>query len=357
MIKRIFTTVSLIFAFSLSFAQTYNGPESVEFDYANNRWLIANTASHQVLARSTTGVLTVFTTLTGSGPYGIEIMGDTLYCCNGSSIKGFSLTTGTLVFNITVTGATFLNGITHDNSGNLIATDFSAKNIYKINPGSNSFFPIATSLVQSPNGIIFDAANNRCVFVNWGSNAPIKAIDLATNVVSTVTTTTFSNIDGITRDGNGNYYIATWGTQSVYKYDSTFSAAGVQVVNSLSNPADIFYNVLSDTLAIPNAGNNTVTFVGFTTTGIKNAEVKGQLTIYPNPCSTSCRVRIKSADHFPEVTLRSVDGKIIRDAVATNLFASDEIEILFDRSKLVNGMYFLEMKNRDQYYFGKLIIE
>jgi hypothetical protein len=31
----------------------------------------------------------------------------------------------------------------------------------------------------------------------------------------------------------------------------------------MSNPADIYYNRTTDTLAIPNSGNNTVVFVGF----------------------------------------------------------------------------------------------
>jgi hypothetical protein len=39
---------------------------------------------------------------------------------------------------------------------------------------------IASGLVKTPNGIVYDAANNRCVYVTWGSNAPINAIDLST---------------------------------------------------------------------------------------------------------------------------------------------------------------------------------
>lgn len=356
MVRHLLATALFLSSFFSSNAQTYSGPESVEFDYANNRWFIANTASHQVLARSSTGVLTVFATLTGSGPYGIEIMGDTLFCCNGSSVKGFSLATGQQVYSITVTGATFLNGMTHDNSGNLIATDFSVKNIYKINPSSNSFFPIATGLSPSPNGIVFDAANNRCVFVNWGTFAAIKAINLATNGISTLTTTAFSNIDGITRDGTGNYYISAWGTNSVYRFDSTFSSAGVSVVTGLSSPADIFYNVADDTLAIPNSGNNTVLFVGFGTTEIKNHE-KAELNVYPNPCTTSCKIKAKPKDQFSEVTLISMDGKIIRNAVASKRFNNDELEIEFDRNFLTAGNYLIEVVSGKDKLTEKIIVE
>lgn len=354
MIKYLLTTVALLLSLQ-SYSQTYNGPESVEFDYANNRWLVANTSSHQVLARSAAGVLSVFTTLTGSGPYGIEIMGDTLYCCNGNSIKGFSLANGQQVFAITVTGASFLNGITHDNNGNLIATDFSAKNIYKINPSSNSFFPIATSLVQSPNGIIFDAANNRCVFVNWGSNAPIKAIDLSNNNVTTLFNSPHSNIDGIARDGNGNYFVSVWGTNKIYKYDSTFSAAGIPYGTGLSSPADIFYNVLSDTLAVPNSGNNTVSFIGFVATSIKETNnLANDLFIYPNPCNNSCTVKMPFDDGEFQLKIFLSNGKEI-----CNKSYSKGIDFTFSISdfNLRKGFYIVEISRADGVYRSKLIIE
>ena len=75
------------------FAQNYSGPESVEFDYARNRYLISNTSSHQIIALQN-GVKTIFATLTGTGPHGLEIVGDTLYCCNGASIRALNLNTG-----------------------------------------------------------------------------------------------------------------------------------------------------------------------------------------------------------------------------------------------------------------------
>jgi hypothetical protein len=211
MIKLLLAPLFLLISYVVA-AQSYAGPESVEFDYANNRWLVSNTQTHQVIARDSAGGLSIFATGLGSGPYGIEIVGDTLFCCSGASIKGFLLSDGSQVFNINI-GASFLNGITHDDAGNLIATDYSAKEIFKINIASQISSSIATGLSIPPNGIIFDEYNNRCVFVNWGSSAPIKAIDLATNAITTLATTTLGSCDGIARDGNGNYYVSTWSGQ------------------------------------------------------------------------------------------------------------------------------------------------
>ena len=290
------------------------------------------------MARNNAGVLTVFATGLVSGPYGIEIVGDTLYCCSGTTVKGYSLATGANVFNLNV-GATFLNGMTHDNSGNLYATDFSAKKIFKINIATQAFSAIASSLVQSPNGIIFDEANNRCVFVNWGSNAPIKAINLTTNAVTTILTTAYTNCDGITRDGVGNYYISTWGGQNVVQYDSAFANAPTVVISGLSNPADIFFNTVNNVLAIPNSGNNTVTFLDLTL-GTTEFEWLKSLSVYPNPATSEAFVKFDiSAPMTISYQIVNIEGKVI----TSNSLSESETNGTFavDTSKLKTGLYFL----------------
>lgn len=67
--------------------------------------------------------------------------------------------------------------------------------------------------IKTPNGIIYDGANNRCVFVTWGSNSPIQAMSLADSTISTLATSTYSNSDGITRDPAGFWYVTCWGKQ------------------------------------------------------------------------------------------------------------------------------------------------
>ncbi len=335
---------TLLFFFFIAanqlFAQTYSGPESAEYDYVNRRWLIGNTTSRQILSRDSLGVLSVLVNNTGSGPYGIEIVGDTVYCCSGGSIKGYSLSNGLSVFNLSV-GGTFLNGLTYDKSGNLITTDFSTKKIFKVNIAAQTFTTIATALPQSPNGIVFDEYNNRCVFVNWGSNAPIRAIDLSTNVVSTLLATSLSNCDGITRDGAGRYYISNWGLQSVVRYDSSFLAPPTTVATSLSNPADIFYNVVDDTLAIPNAGNSTVTFVGFASTvGINNADKVNQFHFYPNPADAGSIVQLTfNSESSKLIELMDLNGKLIHE------YHVENTTFQLNSDGLKPGMYFIRMTN------------
>jgi hypothetical protein len=254
----------LVFIFTtVVYSQVYSGPESVEWDAANNRWLISNTTSHSILARSVGGTLTTLVPTTLSGPHGIEILNNVLYADCGGIIKGFDLTTGTQVFTLDLS-ASFLNGLTTDGDSVLYATDFTNKDIFRINPSTNKYYLMSSNTVTTPNGIIYDGANNRCVFVAWGTGAPIKAISLTPPyTITTLTTTTLSNCDGITRDANGYYYVSTWGNNRLNRFRPDFTN-GFTILNAfvLNSPADLGIKPGStDTVGVPNSGNNTCTFV------------------------------------------------------------------------------------------------
>ncbi|MBL0014739.1 MAG: hypothetical protein IPP30_13900 [Flavobacterium sp.] len=83
-----------------NYAQTLNGPESIEWDAVNSRWLIGNKGNGTILSRSEAGILSNFVTGIPSGPYGIEILGNVLYACEGGFIRGYDLTSGNTVFTL-----------------------------------------------------------------------------------------------------------------------------------------------------------------------------------------------------------------------------------------------------------------
>lgn len=248
----------LILFASHSIAQSFSGPESVEYDPVNNRYIVSNTTSGN-LQSVIPGNSPVLFTPNVTSPYGLVAVDSTVYVNDNGKVLGFDLVTGLQTFTANVNGA-FLNGICADTSGHLYTTDFNAKKIYKVNiaDGSSNVFVSATT--KTPNGILFDAANNRLVYCTWGSGVQIKAVSLVDSSQTILKTTTLSNDDGIAMDGQGNIYISVWGTQSVYMLDAAFANAPVQVITGLSSPADIFYNQNNDTLGVPNSGNNTVNF-------------------------------------------------------------------------------------------------
>ncbi|MEX1190030.1 MAG: T9SS type A sorting domain-containing protein [Bacteroidia bacterium] len=244
----------------LSFSQSYSNPESVTYDAGSNTYLISNSDAGQIMRRAANGTLSVFKSGISPSPYGIDIVGNTVYACCGGNVYGYNLSNGNQVFSVN-TGATFLNGITHDTNGSLFVSDFSNKRIYRVSIAGESSNLMASNLVQSPNGMQYDGDNNRLIFVNWGSNAPIKALSLVDSSVTVIATTSYSNCDGIAQDNAGNYYVSSWGVSGIVKFDSDFTNPEV-VFTGLSQPADIFYNEYTDTLAVPATGNDNVFFYG-----------------------------------------------------------------------------------------------
>ncbi|MBK8658076.1 MAG: T9SS type A sorting domain-containing protein [Bacteroidetes bacterium] len=245
------------------FAQTFNSPESVEYDAARDRYIVSNTGGNNLLAVVPGNAPTLFKSGV-TAPYGMVILGDTVFVCAQSGyIKAYDLTTGNMLSNINL-GGTFLNGICTDFAGNLYATDFSAKKIYRYDIATQQFNVFVNNMAKTPNGIVYDPFHNRLVVATWGANAAVLSVNMSDSSVTTLVGTSLSNIDGISIDEDGNFYLAEWGTDDIYFLDSAFSTAPIAVVNgSATNPADIHYNVLRDTLAVPNTSTNTITFHPF----------------------------------------------------------------------------------------------
>jgi hypothetical protein len=253
-----YATLLLILLPACLISQTYSNPESVTFDDANNRYLVSNSNNGQIISRAADGTLSIFKSGISPNPYGIDIVGNTVYACCGGRVFGYDKITAQQVFNVN-TGATFLNGITHDNNGSLFVSDFSNQRIYRVSIEGQTSNLMVSGLGQSPNGMDYDEENNRIIFVNWGGAAPIKAMSLADSSVTVIASTSYSNCDGIARDNAGSYYVSSWGVNGIVKFDSNFANPEV-VYTGLSQPADIYYNPYTDTLAVPATGNDNVFF-------------------------------------------------------------------------------------------------
>ena len=358
--KIIFTAFSLLFGQTL-IAQNYSGAESVEFDYANNRYLVSNTSSNQIIARAANGTLSVFATLTAA-PYGIEIVGDTLYCCTGGSLRGVNLNTGAQIFSkVIATGQVFLNGITQDPSGNLYLTGFTNKKVYRFNTANRQSNIFVNNTTTTPNGIIYDGYDGvspRLVLAGWGTPATIKSISLADSSISLLVNTPFGSIDGIAKGKNGNFYISCWSNNSIQRYDSTFANAPTAMVTSgISSPADIFYNQLSDTLAVPFGSNVNFYFFGDVTSQKSNLNVE-DINIYPNPTAGIININGINAD-LKNVNLNLYElgsGKQVFSENLVNL--NENTSINLKSHQLSAGIYLLELNSNDGIVSRKkLIIE
>ncbi len=255
-------------ALSLSvFAQTPYSIESVEYDPGQNRWFVSNGNSTMLYTFDGGNSWNYFGN--ASANYGMEVAGNYLYAISNGSIVCYDLFSGSVVDTENIMGSSFLNGMgSHGNT--LVVSDFSAGRLVKIDisdPSNMQSSTLVANTGTTPNGVVIDADGSRAVVVNWGSNADILGVDIATGEVTTlVDGSGLGNCDGIDIDSEGNYYVSSWSPARITKFSPDFSSSEIVVSSGLSSPADISYSIETDTLGVANSGNNQVTFHSFANT-------------------------------------------------------------------------------------------
>ncbi len=324
-------------------SESYDEPESVDYDPISNRYFISNTGTGEILVRENSGFVSVFADV-GSGPHGLEVIGNEIYACSGSRLKAYDLTTGEETVDVNL-NAVFANGITHKGN-DVFVTDFSGSKILRYNIESENFNTYIDNFPSTPNGIYYDDINDRMLVVSWGSNAPIYEINLTDSSYSVAANTPLGNCDGIAMDNDGDFYVSAWSNNSINKFSSDFSGEFEVAVSNMSSPADIFYNRDSDTLAIPNSGNSTVVFVGYGTVSndLNNNFKTNKLNFYPNPIKANEKMTFN--EFVKNIELFDLRGKLIQ-----------KLEMDGSKSILIpnvnGGIYILKTENK----YSKIIIE
>ena len=356
--KVVLLFLGLIFSSNMTFSQVYQSAESVEYDPVNKRWLASNGSN--IIADDGYGNLSFFGS--GSASHGMEVMGDQLFAISSNVLRVFDLSTEMEIASYSIPGVSFLNGITNDGVSNIYVTDFGAKKIYRIDVsdlGDISHEEIVSNTSQTPNGIIYDEDNNRLLFVTWGSNAKVRAVDLTNNMVSDVVNTGLGNIDGIDEDNAGDYYIASWSPAQISKYDKDF-ANPLEVITTpfISNPADIGYSLENDTLAIP-IGNNVV-FVGFdtdsTTAVIDELATSLDFKVYPNPISDQSYIQFELKQNEDiDLTLLDSNGRHIKTLMSGEQSAGLH-KVLFADHRLTAGKYYVRLDINRQSTVKQIIV-
>lgn len=331
---RLHATLLAFCSISLAIAQTLDGPESVEYDPVGDRYFISNTGNGQILQRDQAGVLSNFAASAPS-PYGLEIMGDTLFACCGGRVKGFLLSDGSQVFNLEL-GGSFLNGITTDGTY-LYVTDFSAKKILKVDVADNSFTELVANTVNTPNGIVFDPTMLRLWVAGWGSNALVKSYDPSNGEQLSSFTTNVGSIDGITLDCNGDLLLASWSPNRITRYETSFTLPPTTILSSgLSSPADIDYDEVNHRICIPNSGNDSVLLHEYTACSVGVPTLlPDAIQVAPNPTDGLLRYgsSLPVGSRYQVVDLRGA-------VVATG---RSDGEGAVDVSGLAPGTYVLEV--------------
>lgn len=286
--------VGLLAWFSAAEAQLLSSPESVVYDSLHHRYLVSNWNTGHMIQIDSNGVQDYFV-ISQHCYAGLHIVDNVVYVAGrNQGVRGFDLETGQQVMHVSIPGSGVLNDVTSDNMGNLYVSVVDSALIYKINIASENWSAFVSSGLSSPNGICFDEPHNRLLLVSSRNFSPLQAISLDDSSLTTIVYTGISILDGLTMDEHGNVYFSSWNTNSVYKYDSTFTNPPELVSTHSPDPADISYNPVHHVLAVPIFYGNYIDFVEISQTSTELSEIPLShgllLTNYPNPFNSATSI-------------------------------------------------------------------
>jgi hypothetical protein len=293
-----------------------NRPESVVFDSLHSRYLVSNWADGSIVQIDNTGNQTYFTTGHVS-INGIWISGNAVFAGCSTKVKGFDLATGSSVMDLTIPGALNLNDVTADDVGHLYVTDFDKKEIIKINILSQAYSRYVTGLALNPNGILYDDSNNRLIVCSFGYNIPIISINLIDSSTSVVASTSLAQCDGFAKDDFGNYYISSWETKSIYRFDSDFNNPPYIFYTNTEAPVDISYNSNDGVLAVPIMWLNEIVLLPVAPSNTHNENLfplEFKLCQnYPNPFNPETQIQFYlSTPSDVRLTVYDIQGNEVR---------------------------------------------
>ena len=326
-----------------------NGPEGIVFDATHNRYLVANAGNGRIVQIDSNGVQSNF--LTGiSLPLGMHIVDSILYISTNSPavVKGFDLDSSKNVMNVPIPSALGLSGISSDTSGNLYVAN-QGGSIYKVRINSQTYSTFANSgLPGGPQGVLVEPDKNRLLVVGFQSNSPIVAVSLSDSTVSNVVNTSIGQFSTIIRDDDNNYYVSSWRTGAVHKYDPYFTNPPVLFSDGHSQPTGLCYTIHNRVLAVSNYGSNTVSFIPVDPNSVEELTAINPKTFdlyqnYPNPFNPATTISYSISEAgFVTIKIYDIPGNEIATLVKEEQIAGNS-QIKFDAANLTTGIYFCRL--------------
>lgn len=313
--KKLYFILALIFISSTLAAQSYNNPESAVYDHVNDQYLISNTGSGTIVAADVNShSLSNFITSGLNSPKGMCVENDMLYVADQTQVHAIDLNSGSISQSISIQDAQGLNDIT-SNGDTLFISDMKADKIFSltVNGYDDDLLSEANAL-DSPNGVLINQ-NGELVVVSFVSNAPLETINRPDGYISFSMGTGISDMDGITQDASGTYYLSSWDADAVFKFTSLSSPPTTNeiVVANTSDPADIFYDDQYDVLIIPEFNKNNVKFISAGSFGIDQNN-KEKINVYPVPGDKNVTVNIPERYLNKDYTAQiyTTSGKLVQ---------------------------------------------
>lgn len=245
----------------------FQTPESVKWDSAQDVYFVSNIngapgakdGNGYISRMGAAGMVTDSAFIKGlNAPKGMALVHDTLWIADIDQVRAFDARTGAPVATITLPGAIFLNDIAVAPDGSLYVTDtairFGAKGVE--HPGTDQIFRIApdhkvsvaikSDSLNRPNGITWDAANQRFTVVPFGGKSLLGWKPGETTV--TALGAGAGQFDGVEITKDGATWVSSWADSSVYRF---VGGQGTNVIKGVPSPADIGYDARRNRLLVP----------------------------------------------------------------------------------------------------------
>jgi hypothetical protein len=183
-------------------------------------------------------------------PRGMYIVGDTLWVADADAVRGFNKRTGEKVANVDFSALDrgFLNDVAADATGTVYVTDTGRNKLYKVQGEGGPTLVVSDSVLGAPNGITWDAANNRFIIVPYGGYKGIRAWVPGTTTMTNIGMSTGAKYDGVEVLSGGRILVASQADTSLHVFSG---ATGRAIIHTLGPPADIAVDTKRNRVAVP----------------------------------------------------------------------------------------------------------
>lgn len=250
----------------------FDRPESVRYDAAHDRYLVANIGSPNA-ETANDGFISIVSPegkvengkwIAGgqngvelNDPLGTMVHGDMLYVADIDRVRMFDLTTGAPKGDVVVDGAIRLNDLDVAADGTVYVTDSANDDnpgaIYKITADGAVSRLIAGEELKRPNGIALDRDGN-IVAVSIGG-ADVMTISPEGEILKRVTLPT-GRLDGLVILDDGSKIVTSQEGSQIFRIPTGGEAEAV--VKDVPGPAAIGFDTERNRILVPTIRENTV---------------------------------------------------------------------------------------------------
>lgn len=223
----------------------YNAPNASAYNPINNRYLITNQGSGEVLQIDRAGNKTLFAKNLKS-PRNIAVhklpIGYAVLVLDSNRMVIYD-TVGNLIGTETVSGIQQIQDCAYDSIAQVLYTTDRVRGcIYKTTFDKSAPHTPHTSIwvsnLTKPSAILWQKNNNRLLLVQDTLNSNLIAISISDSTAQTLRSLNIKNAMGLAEDAQGNLYIASVGDKYIYQLNKYYSGSP-KVLLGEPKPGDI----------------------------------------------------------------------------------------------------------------------